>query len=205
MRVLVGIAISGAFFFVLWNLNNTSNASGSTSDPAAPNTAPRLYEYALGLSGWVFLTVLTLALAVVNRGPAIRQRWVRQTFLHRPYTIHASDAGLVLMQPHARLEYRWEYFPGFRETANLLLVYVSPYGFWPIPKRGFTTVGGLEAFKGLLMTHVRHGTFLPVQQAFPVLFSGGQALRAVPAGPPPIPTLAPQNQPESRTADVPSR
>ena len=122
------------------------------------------------------MVVLTLSIAAANRGPAIRHRWARQTFLHRPYTLEASDAGLVLNEPQARLQYRWEYFPGFRETNHLLLLYVSPYGFWPIAKRGFATTGDLEYFKGLLLTHVRNGTFLPLQQqAFPVVLTPGRA------------------------------
>ena len=128
------------------------------------------------------MVVLFLLIAAANRGPAIRHRWARQTFLHRPYTLEASDAWARAERTQARLQYRWEYFPGFRETNNLLLLYVSPYGFWPIAKRGFATTGDLEYFKGLLLTHVRHGTFLPLQQqAFPVVLTPGRAPGLQPA------------------------
>ena len=47
--------------------------------------------------------------------------------------------------------YQWEYFPGYRETFSLLLLYVSPYGFWIIPKR----VHGRRRF-GSLQRAVAH-------------------------------------------------
>jgi hypothetical protein len=207
-KSLVFGGLAAIVFFLLFSLSSAPGQAGATNGGGTPSTAPRLYEDALALSGWLFMVVLTLSIAAANRGPAIRHRWARQTFLHRPYTLEASDAGLVLNEPQARLQYRWEYFPGFRETNHLLLLYVSPYGFWPIAKRGFATTGDLEYFKGLLLTHVRNGTFLPLQQqAFPVVLTPGRAPGLQPAAPPPIPPqpppVPPLDQPEPTTDQSP--
>jgi hypothetical protein len=141
-------------------------------------TDPSGYEMLLASLPSILFLVLVTTFAFAYRRTDVKRRWEGQHFLHRPYTLDADDAGMTLEEAKSMNRYHWDYFPGFRETLNTLLLYVSPYGFWVIPKRAFTSREELEAFKSLLLTHVKTGTLLPTSSAFPV--------RLLPASLPPI-------------------
>lgn len=143
---------------------------------------PDAYEFALSLFPWVAGSMILTVFGISHRHVTLRRGWEGQLFLHRPYTLEASGAGLTLEEPKSSHRYTWDYFTGFRETAGLLLLYVSPQGFWMVPKRAFATGEDLEAFKALLLTHVKEGTLLPVATGFPVLSPA--AVQSIPVAAP---------------------
>jgi hypothetical protein len=132
-------------------------------------TDPTGYEMLLSsLPSIIFLVMIT-TFSFTYRRRDVKRRWEAQPFLHRPFTLEANDAGITFEEPKSMNRYSWDYFPGFRDTPNMLLLYVSPYGFWIIPKRAFASTEALEAFKALLLTHVKTGTLLPTATSgFPV-------------------------------------
>ena len=96
-----------------------------------------------------------------------------------------AATGVVIEHALARLEYRWGAFAGYKETDNLILLYLSPYVILMIPKRAFAEPGQLAVFKGLVMNGIANGYFLPADStSFPVL-------------PPPIPVLPISEEPAS--------
>ena len=136
-------------------------------DPLA--TDPSGYEMLLSSLPSILFLVLVTTFAFAYRRTDVKRRWEGQSFLHRPYTLEADSTGITMEEAKSMSRYQWDYFPGFRETLNTLLLYVSPYGFWIIPKRAFASIEELEAFKALLLTHVKTGTLRPTATSgFPV-------------------------------------
>ena len=87
-------------------------------------------------------------------------------------------------QSSARLEYDWGHFAGYRETENLILLYLSSFAYFMIPKRAFDAdPARLAVFKGMVMNGIPEGHFLPSPgNAFPVLPMAVKT--TVPATPP---------------------
>jgi hypothetical protein len=154
---------------------------------------PSGYEMLLSVLPSLLILAIITAFTVTHRRLDLRRRWDGQPVLHRPYTLDASDAGITLEGPASTHRYQWDYFPGSRETLNLILLYISPYSFWIIPKRAFASAGDLEAFKAFLPTRVRAGTLLPAAPpGFPI-----QRLQPPPLPPKGRPALDMHNPPAS--------
>lgn len=183
-RMLFAVAMGVAAYFIV-------RAAFSDGTPRLA-TSPSGYEILLSVLPCLLFLLNNAVFLFTYRRLDSKRRWEAQGFLHRPYTLDAGDDGLTLEEPASMHRYQWSYFPGFRETLNLLLLYVSPYGFWIIPKRAFATTEELEAFKAMLLTHVKTGVFLPrATSGFPV--------RVLP-----LPPAPPQAPPEREAAQNPS-
>lgn len=100
--------------------------------------------------------------------------WNRQVFLHRPYSLQADETGIELSEPMSNQHYKWGYLVGYRETANLLLLYSSTLTPWAIPKRAFSG-DQLNSFKALIANNIPEGQFLTETQGFQVLPTAQQA------------------------------
>lgn len=141
---------------------------GSTSIRDRLLATPRAFEIGLATLPWFVLMLFLVIHNGLTRSVALRRRWEMQPELHERTTLTVAEDGLVIETLNARYDYRWVFFPGFRETASLLLLYISANSCWMIPKRAFQDPASLDSFKGLLMTYVKDGHFLPTSSAFPV-------------------------------------
>ena len=164
----VSIALAVALFSMLQR-----PASAPGVPPATQPVArlPAYFEHLLPLTGWVLLVALMLAIGSLQRSRGVPKAWAALGNEQQPRVLRADDAGISIEQSTARLEYRWAHFAGYRETANLVLLYLSPYVFLMIPKRAFADRQQLAAFKGFVMSGIAWGHFLP---------AGGNAFSVVP-------------------------
>lgn len=138
--------------------------------PPALDRLPPSMEFFLPLGPLVMLVVLVGTLSTVSRRKTSVLHWKAQPQEQEPRTLSAGEEGILVEQPSARLEYRWQSFAGYRETENLILLYISIYRFFIIPKRAFHDAATLFQFKGLVMSHIPEGRFLDLPRpAFPVL------------------------------------
>jgi hypothetical protein len=137
---------------------------------AGGDPKPGMYEVLLSCASiWMFVC-FGIFTTILNKTTGMRRRWQDNPALAQPHVMEASESGMKLTEPQSSHDYRWSSLRGFRETANLLLVYPSGHSFWFIPKRAFSEPAALDRFKGFLMTHIGQGQFLPSHtQAFPVL------------------------------------
>lgn len=175
------------FFYVFSRPGAPAPAGPGVLPPAlstGPERLPSYFEHLLPLLGWA-LVVVSIVLFTRASRRMLPRTWAAIRHEHEPRVLHASADGIVIEQASARLEYRWGYFAGYRETDNLVLLYLSPYQFFMIPKRAFAEPGQLAVFKGLVMNGIANGYFLPADStSFPVL-------------PPPIPVLPIAEEPAS--------
>ena len=152
--------------FLLMQSHATAGRPGATP----PTRLPLLFDFMLPV---IPLFVLLLALSVfagLSARQQIPRMWEAMRHEQQPRTLRADAEAIVIEQETAHLRYAWRHFAGYKETKNLLMVYLSPYSFHMLPKRGFATPADLDSFKGLLMNGVAEGSFLPSEQvAFPVL------------------------------------
>jgi len=141
-------------------------ATGDTS--AATAARPTGYEVMLSITPMMAVFVILIVFRQLQGPLTVRRNWASQPFLHRPSILEIDERELTLSEPLSSHRYQWEYFAGYLETENLILLYVSPFAFWIVPKRAFS-YEELQAFKALLSTHVAHGILLPMPGRFPVL------------------------------------
>jgi hypothetical protein len=153
--------------------------------------APDWYQSSLVLTAILYLFLLNSFAVGLLYTVGMRRRWAAQPFLQQPATLEASDDGLVIIEANARHHYGWAALAGYKESADLLLIYLSPYSCWIIPKRAFTDPTDLGRLKAFLEERVGHGFLLPQPSAFPVMHRPAEPL--VPVRPPPLP---PGRQPE---------
>lgn len=157
----------------------------------ALNRLPPYMEFLLPLAP----LVTVLVLGMMRTRSMLAQQWKAQPQEQEPRTLTAREEGILIEQPSARLEYRWQGFTGYRETENLILLYISIYRFFIIPKRAFHDPQTLFQFKGLVMSHIPEGRFLDLPRpAFPVL-----------ATPPAEPLAGEPSAPVSNAADPSAR
>ncbi|HET6249146.1 MAG TPA: YcxB family protein, partial [Tepidisphaeraceae bacterium] len=88
-----------------------------------------------------------------------RANWRAQTNLHRPTTFEFSPDGMIETHELARCEYRWEFFPGFRESRETFLVYPSAMMFHIFPKRAFANPAEVDEFRAMLDEKIRKVTY----------------------------------------------
>jgi len=173
--IAIIVVVSGSLL-LLWSFNQ-------------PRTA---YEGALTVPAFALIFVSTAISIVLNQTVMLRRSWNAQRSLHLATTMEVTEQGrLVFQHALATLDYQWAAIEGYKETANLLLLYLSPLSLWIIPKRAFVNPIDLGHFKGLLTVHVPAGLLLRQQQVtgFPVMPGPMTPPMPVlpPAQPPPIP------------------
>lgn len=159
-RHLLTLAVTIAvFWFILRVIDDAPN-----SGPARPTA----YEVLLSIAPWFSVVVILSVFGMLQRRIAVRRSWASQPSLHRPHILEIDERELTINEPLSSHRYKWETFAGYRETENLFVLYVSPFAFWMVPKRAFLSEE-LQAFKSLLLTHVKQGLLLPIPGRFEVV------------------------------------
>jgi len=134
--------------------------------------------WTVGLNAAVVALFLTSVLLLLTA--QIRQRaysWPHQPQLHGPHWAQITDDGVVISNPRSHLEYRWEAFVGFRETANLFILYLSPAMAQLLPKRALADPRKMDAMCAMVRDKIKNGHLLPKPGGFPV---AQEPLRALP-------------------------
>lgn len=107
------------------------------------------------------VTVLHMVLGIwpmLQMTIGLRRPWGAQTNLHVPVTLTADETGVRSLDERVKSHYAWCAFAGYRETEDLILLYLSPGNLLMVPKRGFATEADLIALRRLLHEHVTEGT-----------------------------------------------
>lgn len=112
----------------------------------------------------LILIAVFLAFVLRRYGGIFRRGWESQPQLHRPFVAEIDERGLRLSEPLSRHEYHWDYFPGWIETENVFVIYVSPVSFHLLPKRAFVDDSARTEFRELLQRMISDRT-----NAFPVI------------------------------------
>jgi hypothetical protein len=184
----IGFASLGVLFYVILMLLPVVPTIALPG--ARPEARLAVGDFLPGLIPWALMLSLLFGLSRSARGDkAIRKSWEALLPFHGRCRLEVSPDGVVIAGPLARHEFHWAYFVGFRELPELFLLYSSPLVYWIIPKRAFPSPDQLDAFKGLLLTHVVHGQLLQPAGpgAFPVTPFAAVARPADVAAPPPLP------------------
>jgi hypothetical protein len=147
-----------------------SRRSAGIPGAPPPTRLPMTFDFILPFVP-IFLLLLAIGVfSAMTSRRAMQRMWDSMRPERAPRTLRADTDAVVIEQATASMRYDWPHFAGYKETKNLLLVYLSPYSFHMIPKRAFISPADLDAFKGLLMSGVPEGNFLPSEQsAFPVV------------------------------------
>jgi hypothetical protein len=131
-------------------------ASADPKDSATLNAVFSLIPWLMGMA--------IIAFVFGRIGGMYRRLWNASPHLHRPFAAEFDDRGLRSIEPLSSHDYQWDYFPGFAETPNLFLIYISPMMIHMIPKRSFAGDVEREQFRELLRRNISEKT-----HAFPVL------------------------------------
>lgn len=108
---------------------------------------------------------ILFGLTIILAEPFLVRRRYRQIWSgEKPLTVDVDARGCVFSTSFTRSEVLWDAFPGYIESENLLLLYLSRTRFTPIPKRAFADIGDLHTFRELLRQNVSEP-----QIAFPVV------------------------------------
>jgi hypothetical protein len=157
-------------------LNSRQNVLLSATQPSnTPRVQPSAFsgltvlDFLPGIIPWCAMFMMLIIVSRMGGDRSLRRTWDAHAFLQRPETVEIDGGGMTFTEPLSRKFYAWSYFPGFKETPNLFLIYVSPLGFFIIPKRAFATPDDLTAFRGHLLNQIQSGQFLEQPAAFPVV------------------------------------
>ena len=63
--------------------------------------------------------------------------WKNQPQLRRPLAAEFSNEKCIISEPLSHHEYHWDYFPGWTETPNLFLLFITSRMVHILPKRAF--------------------------------------------------------------------
>jgi len=130
------------------------------------------------------LSIMIFSIASSQRTPW--NQWRVSTNMQLPTTLEASAEGLTFHHAEGTLQYPWAAIKGYRETANLLLLFLTPALMWMIPKRSFGSLAEEAVFRQQLSQNVPEGIFLTGGAGFSV------EMRAPsPTRPPPLPVHHP--------------
>ncbi|HEV2295238.1 MAG TPA: YcxB family protein [Tepidisphaeraceae bacterium] len=124
--------------------------------PAAANDVPGDQSESLlsALTPWVVVfLVLWFVIFRFLRG-ATRRAWDAQPQLRLPQTLEQTERGLRFDDGRSTHDYAWSAFTKFRESENVMLLYLSDLGFEIIPKRAFADAAQFGAFRALISQHV---------------------------------------------------
>ena len=90
----------------------------------------------------------TLVIGSVYRVCHLR-RWRHEWSQLEPIELTVRDSGLVAQERGTRTEVTWSRFVRFREAENHFLLYKSADLYAIVPKRAFSSVADIEAFREL--------------------------------------------------------
>jgi hypothetical protein len=115
----------------------------------------------------------------------IRSTFAERNPLQRHHTITLATDGVSDVEPLAQHSYRWDAFGRWKETRNLLLLYLSANSIIPLPKRSFVSREQIDQCREMLRAMID----IPrsAQHAFEVM----PALPATPLPAPPLPARPP--------------
>ena len=138
-----------------------------TRDPRTGSIMPSPTFAGLAVVPLIFWGVFQSWAFAANRisvRRAIPDAWAMQTQLQRPLRMEFTTDGVTIETLFSHCQYKWEYFPGCRETSSLFLLYVSPAMFHIIPMRAFASEADVAGLRTMLRD-------LPGQRpsAFPVI------------------------------------
>lgn len=88
----------------------------------------------------------TLAIGSVYRACHLRRLRHEWSQLE-PIEVTVQDSGLIADERGTRTEVAWSRFVRFREAENHFLLYRSADLYTIVPKRGFSSVADIEAFR----------------------------------------------------------
>lgn len=169
-RTLMGWVLFVSLATVFFIMMQTKPSVGGPGAPTPPTRLPMTFDFVLPFVPIFFLLLVIGIFAGLSSKRTFPIMWESMRHEQAPRTLRADESALLIEQATASMRYDWPHFAGYKETKNLLLLYLSPHSFHMIPKRAFTSATDLDAFKGLLMNGVTEGTFLPsAQAAFPVV------------------------------------
>jgi hypothetical protein len=141
--VLVNLAIAGLLFGE-WKLLQLLPVGPSGSIP--PLTVDTLIPHI----PWITVSFVFLVLVVSRQIQSQRLLWKKNPMLQRPKTAEIVATGITVNDENARLEYQWAAFSKYRETKNLLVLFLGPATYLMIPKRAFVSAEELNAMKALV-------------------------------------------------------
>jgi hypothetical protein len=114
----------------------------------------------IGVGAWLAITPYILS---------TRRLWQRQLHLQRPCTAEITETSLRLSEPLSSREYLWDYFPGFTETPNEFVIYMTPTQMEIIPKRAFPDSAQRQSFLSVLEHRISDRTAgFPIAAALPL-------------------------------------
>jgi hypothetical protein len=107
----------------------------------------------LPLVSWLLMVLATwlAVIGVLRRSPQLE--WKGNPSLRNLSSTAITESGLATVQQDRNLHWQWKAFIKFRETKNLILLYLSENSILPIPKHVFNPAD-LAAFLDLLQHHV---------------------------------------------------
>ena len=119
----------------------------------------------LGAASWIVLGNLALSIALFITGVAVallshplrarafRTRWEREPLFQAEQTISFDEQGVYFKMGQIESNLPWTYYENWLESADgFLLVYGDTFNYFP--KRTFTEVSAIEAFRQLIKTKI---------------------------------------------------
>ena len=108
----------------------------------------------LALSIALFITGVAVALlSHPLRARAFRTRWEREPLFQAEQTISFDEQGVYFKMGQIESNLPWTYYENWLESADgFLLVYGDTFNYFP--KRTFTEVSAIEAFRQLIKTKI---------------------------------------------------
>ncbi len=84
------------------------------------------------------------------RHAAAKRVWDSNPSLQLCRTLDADASRIILEDGQASREMRWSSLVRYLESSNLFLLYTADGAYDIVPKRGFASVGEVDAFRALL-------------------------------------------------------
>jgi hypothetical protein len=126
---------------------------------------------------WAIYSIVPAVIGMVSRTGGIfgwpyTQSWKTQPHIRRPMTAEFLDTGCLISEQLSRHEYHWDYFPGWAETPNLFVFYITNRSMHIFPKRAFASDAQRIEFVQLIERHISES--LPAFPVQPVAGSSAQ-------------------------------
>jgi hypothetical protein len=193
-RFLVPVASLVIISWVIairWRVELDADRAAASKAGTAFNPITTVVSMFVIIASSAFYCILPAITAMLSRKGGIFgwpyvQGWKNQAHLRRPIVAEFSESTCATSEPLSHHEYRWDYFPGWVETPNLFICFVSNRAILIFPKRAFADDVQRSEFALLLDRSISEG--LP---AFPVMTAQPSE------GPPPPPVPAPELRSEA--------
>jgi len=78
----------------------------------------------------------------------------QQKSLHRPYELSWTAEAITLASERGTSAIPWTDFHKYRETADQFLLFLSDANFLMVPKRAFSDISRLDAFRGVVTERI---------------------------------------------------